>query len=113
MEFTIRKAQLTDFTDLQALMEQLTGHSIKDRKMADRFRMIDTSAIGDLYVLERDRKIQGVLGFRIRENLEEASRYGEISVVVTLSESRRKGLGTHLCSLQKNLPKKEVANAHG
>jgi GNAT superfamily N-acetyltransferase len=33
------------------------------------------------------------LGFRIRENVEEPSRYGEISVVVIKPETRKLGVG--------------------
>ena len=86
-------------------MEELTGHGMKDGEMADRFRMINASPIDELYVLDRDRKIQGLLGFRIRENVEEASRYGEVSVVVTSSASRRKRIGQALMEFAEELAK--------
>ena len=48
-----------------------------------------------LYVYEEEETIFGLLGFRIRENLEGVTRYGEISIISVDSTIRRKALGTY------------------
>jgi hypothetical protein len=50
--------------------------------MNNRLNFIEYSPFDSLYVCEENGDILGLLGFRIRENLEEVSKYGEISVVV-------------------------------
>jgi len=96
MEFNIRKAKREDIPALQALLGDLSNHEISFSAVEDRLKMIEGSSVDELYVLERADGILGLLGFRIRENVEEASRYGEISAVVTLKESRHSGIGRAL-----------------
>jgi GNAT superfamily N-acetyltransferase len=96
MEFKIRKAELKYITDLRCLFVDLLDHELTDADVANRLNMIENSSIDELYVLEQENKIQGLLGFRVRENVEEPSRYGEISVVVTKSEMRKNGIGRAL-----------------
>ena len=96
MEFNIRKAELKDISDLRCLFVDLLGHELTDADVANRLSMVENSSIDELYVLEQENTIQGLLGFRIRENVEEPSRYGEISVVVSKSEMRKKGIGRAL-----------------
>lgn len=96
MEFNIRKAKCEDIPVLQALLSDLSNREISFSAMEDRLKMIEKSPIEELYVLERANRILGLLGFRIRENVEEASRYGEISAIVTLKESRHSGIGRTL-----------------
>lgn len=103
MKFTIRKAQLKDLPDIRFLMEELTGHTMKDSDMTDRFTMINESPGDELYVYEQHQKIQGVLGFRIRENIEETSRYGKVSVIVTMPSSRQNGVGRSLMEFAEKL----------
>ena len=94
--FTIRKAERKDLPDLRDLLSELAGHPLTLSDVEDRLRMVEESLIDELYVLEQENQIQGLLGFRIRENLEEPSRYGEISLLITKPESRRLGIGRAL-----------------
>ena len=96
MDYVIRKAELSDIEDVRTLMALLTGHEMSVEEAEARLHMIDKSPIEELFVLEAQTKIKGLLGFRIRENLEESSRYGEISVIVTDPHSRRSGFGRAL-----------------
>jgi GNAT superfamily N-acetyltransferase len=105
MMFKIRKAEKADIPEIQNLMNYLTGHEMGMEEMRDRFRMIETSPIDELYLLEYENRVHGLLGFRIRENLEERSRYGEVSVIVTLPESRKLGFGRALMDFAENLAK--------
>lgn len=94
--YQIRKAQRADISDTRPLMALLTGHEVSLAEMEDRFAMLESSMTDELYLLESDNRIQGLLGFRIRENLEEPSRFGEIAVIVTDAGFRRLGVGRAL-----------------
>ena len=96
MNFTIRQAGKKDIPSLRTLFIELTGHELTDADVADRLEMIEKSPIDELYVCEQEKRILGVLGFRIRENIEEPGRYGEISVIVTDPKNRMHGVGRSL-----------------
>jgi N-acetylglutamate synthase-like GNAT family acetyltransferase len=89
----IRKAEKIDKESIQYLIKELTGHSISDSDMEHRFDLVELSQIDSLYVYEQDNKIIGLLGFRIRENIEENSRFGEISALVVDPNYRKQGIG--------------------
>ena len=93
---TIRRAGPEDIPELCRLLAELGDHPVSSADMEDRLAFIAGSPADELYVLETGGSVKGVLGFRIRENLEERSRYGEISVLVTDPDSRRLGLGRAL-----------------
>jgi GNAT superfamily N-acetyltransferase len=105
MEVTIRKVKPSDIPDIQNLLGHLTGHDLAREAAEDRLRMIEGSSIDDLYVLEDEKGVQGLLGFRIRENVEEVSRFGEVSVLVTNPAARRAGHGRALMAFAEQLAK--------
>jgi len=86
-------------------MTHLCGHEVSQADMEDRLSFIQISDIDDLFVLDVNGVVKGLLGFRIRENIEEPSRYGEISVIVTDPESRQLGIGRSLMEYAENLAK--------
>ena len=73
-------------------MGELSGHPVTTQDMANTLNVIENSAIEQLFVCEDEGKILGLIGFRIRENLEEATRYGEVSALVVNPEDRNKGV---------------------
>jgi N-acetylglutamate synthase-like GNAT family acetyltransferase len=95
-EFHVRKAKRKDIPALRVLLTDLSNHELSYSAVEDRLRLIEESPIDELYVLEQEDRILGLLGFRIRENVEEPSRYGEISAIVTLKETRHGGIGRAL-----------------
>jgi GNAT superfamily N-acetyltransferase len=103
MSFTIRAAKREDIPSLCQLMYELSGHEISLEKMENRLQFIDGSPFDFLYVCEDHNTILGVLGFRIRENLEDVSKYGEISLIVVDSTARRQGIGRLLMEFAENL----------
>jgi N-acetylglutamate synthase-like GNAT family acetyltransferase len=103
MAHLIRNANEQDIPDLCRLMSQLTGHAISTEAMRDRLAMVNTSPIDELLVIESDGAVRGLLGFRIRENLEEPTRFGEISAIVVDPEVRGTGLGRALMEYAENL----------
>jgi len=99
----IRKAEKIDKESIQYLIKELTGHSISDSDMENRFDIVEFSQIDSLYVYEQDNKVIGLLGFRIRENIEENSRFGEISALVVDSNYRKQGIGKQLIDFADKL----------
>ena len=99
----IRKAEKTDIESIQSLIIELTGHAISDSDIENRFDLVESSEIDSLYVYEKDNKVIGVLGFRIRENIEENSRFGEVSALVVDPNYRKQGIGKQLMDFADKL----------
>ena len=93
MALNIRKATRTDIEFLGTLMERLSGHVITSDQMMNRLQFIEESNFDSLFVCEEDGKILGLLGFRIREMVEEVGKFGEISAIVVNPDGMGKGIG--------------------
>ena len=63
------------------------------------------SPIDSLFVCEENGKILGLLGFKIRENIEEVSRFGEVSALVVNADDRLKGTGRYMMEYAEKLAK--------
>jgi GNAT superfamily N-acetyltransferase len=96
-----------DLPVLCKLMEQLSGQEITLEQMKDRLQFVENSPFYSLYVCEEHTEVIGLLGFRIRENLEVVSRYGEITAIVVDSTAYRKGVGRFLMDIAEQLAIKE------
>jgi GNAT superfamily N-acetyltransferase len=96
MSSFIRAAEPKDIPDLSILFSDLSGHTVTENDVQDRLKLIEASAIDELYVFEQGQHVLGALAFRIRENIEERSRYGEISVLIIKEEARKVGIGRKL-----------------
>ncbi|WP_193580971.1 GNAT family N-acetyltransferase [Paenibacillus aceris] len=83
-------------------MTQLLNREITADIMRNRIDFVAQSPFDSLFVYEED-KIMGTLGFRIRENIEDIVRYGEISVIVVDVEEKRKGIGRILMEYAEDL----------
>ncbi|MEN1935927.1 GNAT family N-acetyltransferase [Paenibacillus sp. 102] len=105
MESHIRKATANDIEALCSLTKELKGSDISHADMQNRLQFIEMSPFDFLYVYEEDNEIFGFLGFRIRENLEDITRYGEISIISVDSTARRKGIGQILMKYAEQLAK--------
>jgi N-acetylglutamate synthase-like GNAT family acetyltransferase len=92
----IRPATLSDTQAVKELFQELIGRPLSDEDVINRMKYVQNSPIDSLFVYDLNNKIIGLLAFRIRENIEENSRFGEISVIVVKSESRKKGIGKKL-----------------
>lgn len=110
MELQIRKASKGDIKGLCRLMEQLNGKPLLPEEMERRLDFIERSPIEELYVCtetnnegKKQPPLMGALGFRIRENMENMSRYGEVSLLVTDRAVRRKGIGKSLMAYAEHL----------
>ena len=106
MSFQIREATIDDIDALCSLTKELKGSSISYEDMNNRLQFVQMSPFDFLYVYEEEETIFGLLGFRIRENLEDVTRYGEISIISVDSTIRRKGIGQVLRDYAEQLAKK-------
>ena len=68
---------------------------------------LEESKVDSLHDCEADGKILGLLGFRVRENLEEKSRFGEISAIVVHNDDRRQGIGRFMMDYAEELAKED------
>ncbi len=107
MPLTMRPAKKKDVNDLCALMEGLNHRPISPNDMLNRLQMVAESKIDSLYVCEDSGKIAGLLGFRIRENLEELSWFGEISAIVVYPNVKRKGVGRFMMDYAEKLAREK------
>ncbi|MGK0532081.1 GNAT family N-acetyltransferase [Bacillus sp. 'calajunan'] len=105
MSFQIREATIDDIDALCSLTTELKGSSISYEDMNNRLQFVQMSPFDFLYVYEEEETICGLLGFRIRENLEDVTRYGEISIISVDSKIRRKGIGQVLMDYAEQLAK--------
>ena len=103
MSLSIRKAEQKDVLSLCGLMEELSGHAITPNQIMDRLQFVEESKFDSLFVCEEDCRILGLLGFRLRENLEETSKYGEVSVIVVNPDDRHRGIGRFMMDYAEKL----------
>ncbi|GAX90228.1 hypothetical protein EFBL_1854 [Effusibacillus lacus] len=103
----LRKATRQDLPKLAELMSQLSGHLTTPTDMENRLRFIDESPFDLLFVCEEDGAVLGLMSFRIRENLEEVSRFGEVSAVVVDPGARRKGVGRFMMEYAEQLAREQ------
>jgi N-acetylglutamate synthase-like GNAT family acetyltransferase len=103
MSLSMRPAEQKDIKELCVLMEALSGRAISPEQMLNRLEFVAESKVDSLFVCEEDGQIVGLLGFRIRENLEEMSRFGEISAIVVDPSNRRRGVGRFMMDYAEKL----------
>jgi GNAT superfamily N-acetyltransferase len=105
MSLSMRPAEPRDIKELCSLMEALSGRAISPEQMRNRLEFVAESKVDSLFVCEENGRIVGLLGFRIRENLEEMSRFGEISAIVVDPGNRRQGIGRFMMDYAERLAK--------
>jgi len=108
MKTQIRPARPGDAGALARLFTELSGHHMSAAEAGNRLEFVATSPFDSLFVCEEGGAVIGALGFRIRENLEEVSRYGEISALVVDPGRRGEGIGRLMVTFAE-----ELAADHG
>lgn len=108
MEIHIRKALRADARELCRLIGQLKGVPQSLEQIERRLEFIENSPIEELYVAvqseeEGDFPLLGAMGFRLRENIEDMTRYGEVSMLVADKQVRRQGVGRQLVAYAEQL----------
>jgi len=97
----IRKLQKRDSKSISSLLAQLGGEN--EDRITSLYDFIRSHPLNEVYVYEENGSIIGLLGFRLRQNLEDGSQYGEISIIVVDENHRRKGIGQKLFAFAENL----------
>ncbi|MFD0616983.1 GNAT family N-acetyltransferase [Paenibacillus sp. GCM10027629] len=103
MAYFIRKANENDIPVLSLLMKELSGIPISHDDMKNRLQMVEKSSTDSIFIYEEEGDIKATLVFRIRENIREVSRYGEICILVVKSSAKRQGIGKRLISFAEQL----------
>jgi GNAT superfamily N-acetyltransferase len=93
MQYAMRAIERRDIEAARGLLAQLTGYEMTPDEMRDRLDFAEASPVDWLFVCEVDGAVRGVLGFRLREQLERVSRYGEVYLIVADAQVRRQGVG--------------------
>jgi len=105
MSMSVRKAIKGDIAELSSLMTDLSRHHVTPDEILNRLQLVAESPIDSLFVCEENGKILGLLGFRIRENIDEISRFGEVSALVVNADDRLKGAGRYMMEYAEKLAK--------
>lgn len=103
MTLTIREADSDDVQVLCRLVNEMGGHEITQEQMEDRLDFVEASPFDSLYVCEEGDTVVGFFGFRVRENIEEVSRYGEVSTIAVVPEARGRGIGRFMMEYAEGL----------
>lgn len=101
----IREARKDDAVWLRGLMEQLSGQTTTVEDVLDRLQFIENSKIDFMFVYEDEGRVLGLMAFRIRENIEKVSKYGEISAIVVDENYRGRGIGRLMVEYAETLAK--------
>ena len=99
----IREMEARDIPAAVELVGQLTGRAISAADMQNRLEWVQCSLIDWLYVCEVKGQVLGLLGFRLREQMESVSRYGEVYLIVIHAGARRQGIGRALMDFAEQL----------
>lgn len=103
MHLTMRHAQDTDIAALCDLMGQLEDRVVDPSEMRNRLELLAGRVDHQLFVCVKNGSVVGLLGFRIRENLEEVTQFGEVSVIVVSSQERGHGIGQYMMQYAERL----------
>jgi GNAT superfamily N-acetyltransferase len=102
----VRKPRPTDLARIAALLADLAGAPLSSRQAANRLALIARDPEQDIRVASIDGALVGVMGFRIRHNIESISHYGEVSALVVDGQWRRHGVGAALIDAAEKLARK-------
>jgi GNAT superfamily N-acetyltransferase len=100
---TARRSDTSRFADLMSVFKDVR---LTPKEADNRLRMIANDAGQSLAVATVDRFVVGLLAFRIRQNLESVSQYGEISAIVVDPDWQNEGIGHALLEHAEDLARK-------
>ena len=96
-----------DHSAVRKLILQLTGEEISSPVLESRFDYFRKKDFEFLYIAESTEGVAGLLGFRIRENVEDHTRYGEVTMLVVDESFRRKGIASQIMDFADKLAKEK------
>ncbi|MDR1981165.1 MAG: GNAT family N-acetyltransferase [Tannerellaceae bacterium] len=96
MDATFKELDWSDFSFLKEIISEFTGKEISDSDLQNRITFIMNSPSDQLYICMKDDVKKGIVATRIRENIEENSRFLEISLIVTKKEFQKQNIGKQM-----------------
>jgi GNAT superfamily N-acetyltransferase len=102
----LRGPRRGDLPRIGKLFSELGGRPLTTDATANRLRLVAEDPDQAVVVASADGEVVGVLGFRIRHNLEEVSHYGEVSLLIVAEEWRQHGIGRLLMKRAEALARK-------
>lgn len=102
----MRPVKRGDIARLSELLSDLAGKSLDRRSTANRVRMVARDPGQELLVACAEGRVIGLMAFRIRENLEQLSRYGEVASIIVDTKWRTYGVGSKLIDAAEQLARR-------
>jgi GNAT superfamily N-acetyltransferase len=96
MDATFKELDCSDFSFLKEIISEFTEKEISDSDLQNRITFIMNSPSDQLYIYMKDNVKKGIVATRIRENIEENSRFLEISLIVTKKEFQKQNIGKQM-----------------
>jgi ribosomal protein S18 acetylase RimI-like enzyme len=107
-KITIRDAESNDAPELAVLMREL-GYETKQAEMESRLKLILSNPAYKTFVAIMDGRVCGMIGTLTYTSYEHNDRSGRILALVTLSETRQRGIGRALiATAEKDFAQREI-----
>jgi GNAT superfamily N-acetyltransferase len=96
MNFIFKELDWTDFSFLKEIISEFNRKTISDSDLQNRITFIMNSPFDRLYTYIEDDIKKGIVATRIRENIEENSKFLEISLIITKKEFQKQHVGKNM-----------------
>jgi GNAT superfamily N-acetyltransferase len=96
MDAFLKELDWSDFSFLKEIISEYTEKNISDSDLQNRITFITNSQTEQLYIFIKDNVKMGIIATRIRENIEENSKFLEISLIITKKEFQRQNVGKQM-----------------
>jgi GNAT superfamily N-acetyltransferase len=96
MDSILKELDWSDFSFLKEIISEFNGQIISDSDLQNRITFIMNSPFDQLYICIQDNVKKGIVATRIRENIEENSKFLEISLIITKKEFQKQNIGKQM-----------------
>jgi GNAT superfamily N-acetyltransferase len=96
MNTLFKELDESDFLFLKEIISEFNEQMIIDSDLQNRITFIMNSTFDQLYICIQDNVKKGIVATRIRENIEENSRFLEISLIITKKEFQQQNIGKQM-----------------
>ncbi|MDR2815788.1 MAG: GNAT family N-acetyltransferase [Proteiniphilum sp.] len=96
MDIFFKELDWPDFSFLKEIISEYNGKEISEYDLRSRVEFIMNSPIDQLYICVDGSVKKGIVATRIRENIEENSRFLEISLIVTKNKYQKQNIGKQM-----------------
>ena len=96
MDTIFKELDLADFSFLKEVFSEYYDKEINELDLLNRINYIVYSDIEQLYICVDNNIKKGIVSTRIRENIEENSKFLEISLIITKKEYQKQNVGKQM-----------------